>query len=246
MRTANPALNTKIFEGIRGRYDSVMTLSGTANKSIILLLLLVISASFVWRMFMESSDSSIVAPWMIGGAIGGLVVAIITMFKKEWSFITAPIYAILEGLFIGGISATFEAMYSGIVFQAVVLTFGTLFCLLIAYKSRLIRATENFKLGVVSATGAIGLFYLLSMIFGMFGVNMPFINDSGIIGIGISLFIVVIAAMNLVLDFDFIENAVDQGAPQYMEWYGAFGLMVTLIWLYIEILRLLSKLQSRN
>ncbi|MBF0473054.1 MAG: Bax inhibitor-1/YccA family protein [Nitrospirae bacterium] len=183
---------------------------------------------------------------MIGGAIGGFIVALVTMFKKEWSMFTAPVYAILEGLFIGGISATFEAKFSGIVFQAVTLTFGTLFCLLIAYKTRLITVSEKFKLGVVAATGAIGIFYLLSMVLGMFGVNMPFINGSGGFSIAISLFIVVIAALNLVLDFDFIETAAEQGAPQYMEWYGAFGLMVTLVWLYIEILRLLSKLQSRD
>lgn len=246
LRTSNPVLNSKSFEGIRGDYDTVMTIQGTANKSIILLLLLIISSSFVWKMFMESANSQIIAPWMIGGAIGGFIVALITMFKKEWSMFTAPIYAIFEGLFIGGISAVFEAKFSGIVFQAVMLTFGTLFCLLIAYKSRLIRVTERFKLGVVAATGAIGLFYLFSMILGMFGVAMPLINSSGILGIGLSIFIVVIAALNLVLDFDFIESAAEQGAPQYMEWYGAFGLMVTLIWLYIEILRLLSKLQSRD
>jgi uncharacterized YccA/Bax inhibitor family protein len=246
MRTANPVLNVKTFERVRGDYDSVMTVQGTATKSIILLLLLVISSSFVWKMFMESTNPQIVAPWMLGGAIGGFIVALITMFKKEWSMFTAPVYAILEGLFIGGISAIFEAKFSGIVFQAVTLTFGTLFCLLIAYKTRLITVSEKFKLGVVAATGAIGIFYLLSMILGMFGVNMPFVNGSGGLSIAISLFIVVIAALNLVLDFDFIETAADQGAPQYMEWYGAFGLMVTLIWLYIEILRLLSKLQSRD
>ncbi|MBF0539872.1 MAG: Bax inhibitor-1/YccA family protein [Nitrospirae bacterium] len=246
MRTSNPVLSVKTFANVRGNYDSVMTVQGTATKSIILLLLLVISSSFVWKMFMESTDSSVVGPWMIGGAIGGFIVALVTMFKKEWSMFTAPVYAILEGLFIGGISATFEAKFSGIVFQAVTLTFGTLFCLLIAYKTRLITVSEKFKLGVVAATGAIGIFYLLSMVLGMFGVNMPFINGSGGFSIAISLFIVVIAALNLVLDFDFIETAAEQGAPQYMEWYGAFGLMVTLVWLYIEILRLLSKLQSRD
>ena len=152
----------------------------------------------------------------------------------------------MEGLFLGGISAIFEAQFSGIVIQAVGLTFGTLFCLLMVYKSGLIKATENFKLGIASATGAIFLVYLVSMILGFFGVQMPFIHESGIIGIGFSIFVVVIAALNLVLDFDFIENGSQMGAPKYMEWYAAFGLMVTLVWLYIEILRLLTKLRSRD
>ena len=158
---------------------------------------------------------------------------------------TAPIYALLEGLALGGISAIFEARFPGIVVQAVGLTFGALFCLLIAYKSGMIKVTENFKLGVVSATGAIALFYVVSLLLGMFGISLPFIHGSGIIGIGFSLFVVAIAALNLVLDFDFIENGADRGAPKYMEWYAAFGLIVTLVWLYIEILRLLSKIRSR-
>jgi uncharacterized YccA/Bax inhibitor family protein len=160
--------------------------------------------------------------------------------------VTGPIYALLEGLFLGGISAIFEARYPGIVIQAVSLTFGTLLVLLVAYTSRVIRPSENFKLGIVAATGGIALIYMASFVLGLFGVSMPYIHDNGLIGIGFSLFVVVIAALNLVLDFDFIENGASQGAPKYMEWYGAFGLMVTLIWLYIEILRLLAKLRSRN
>jgi uncharacterized YccA/Bax inhibitor family protein len=159
---------------------------------------------------------------------------------------TAPIYALLEGLFLGGISAIFEAQYPGIVIQAVSLTFGTLFCLLLAYRSGIIKVTENFKLGVAAATGGIALIYLATLVLGLFGVRMPFIHESGLIGIGFSLFVVVIAALNLVLDFDFIESGAKSGAPKYMEWYAAFGLMVTLIWLYIEILRLLAKLRSRR
>jgi len=147
---------------------------------------------------------------------------------------------------LGGISVYFEKTYPGIVKQAISLTFGTLFSLLLAYKSRLIRATENFKLGVVAATGGIAVLYLISMVMGFFGARMPFIHESGPFGIGFSVFVVVIAALNLVLDFDFIENGAEAGAPKYMEWYGAFGLMVTLIWLYLEILRLLAKLRSRN
>ena len=185
-------------------------------------------------------------PWIIGGAIGGFVVALITIFKKQWAAFTAPLYALLEGLFLGGFSAIFEAKYPGIVIQAVTLTFGTLFCLLLAYRSGLIKATENFKLGVVAATGGIALIYMATIFLGFFGVRMPFIHESGTIGIAFSLFVVVIAALNLVLDFDFIENGAARGAPKYMEWYAAFGLMVTLIWLYIEILRLLAKLRGRR
>ena len=172
--------------------------------------------------------------------------AIITVFKKQWAAVSAPIYALLEGLAMGGISSIFEARFPGIVIQAVGLTFGTLLCLLLAYKSGMIRATENFKMGVVAATGGIFIVYLVSWVLGMFGVGIPFIHESGLIGIGFSLFVVVIAALNLVLDFDFIESGAAQGAPKYMEWYAAFGLMVTLIWLYLEILRLLAKLKDRE
>jgi uncharacterized YccA/Bax inhibitor family protein len=197
-------------------------------------------------MFYNSGNPDAVMPWMIGGAIGGFIVALITVFKKTWSPITAPIYALLEGLFIGGISSIFEAKYPGIVIQAVGLTFGTLFGLLVAYKTGFIKATENFKLGVVAATGGIALIYFVSFILGFFGVGVPFIHESGLMGIGFSLFVVVIAALNLVLDFDFIEHGAEHGAPKYMEWYAAFGLMVTLVWLYIEILRLLAKLRDRR
>jgi uncharacterized YccA/Bax inhibitor family protein len=182
---------------------------------------------------------------VLGGVVGGLVFAIATVMKKTWAPVTAPLYALVEGFFLGSISAVYELRFDGIVFQAVLLTFGTLFALLMAYRSGLIKATENFKLGVVAATGGIALVYLASIVLGFFGINIPLIHESGIVGIGFSLFVIVIAALNLVLDFDFIENGVEQGAPKYMEWYGAFGLMVTLVWLYIEFLRLLSKLNSR-
>ena len=174
------------------------------------------------------------------------MLALVTIFVKKASPYTAPLYALCEGLVLGGISAFYEVKFPGIVVQAVGLTFGTLFCLLAAYKSGLIRATENFKLGVVAATGGIALVYLASIVLGFFDIRIPMIHESGIVGIGFSLFVVVIAALNLVLDFDFIETGVEQGAPKYMEWYGAFGLMVTLVWLYVEFLRLLAKLQSRD
>jgi uncharacterized YccA/Bax inhibitor family protein len=186
-------------------------------------------------------------PHVLVGAIGGLVVAIVTIFKKEWSPVTAPLYAVLEGLFIGAVSAMFELRFPGIVMQAAGLTFGTLGALLLAYRSGLIRATENFKLGVVAATGGIALLYLANIGMRLFGFEgMGFIHESSWIGIAFSGFVVVIAALNLVLDFDFIEQGVEHGAPKYMEWYAAFGLLVTLIWLYLEILRLLAKLQSRD
>ncbi len=174
------------------------------------------------------------------------MVALVTAFKREWAPVTTPIYALLEGLFLGGLSLLYEQQFPGIVMNAVGLTFGTLAALLLAYRSGLIKATENFKLGIFAATGGIALLYLVSMGLGFFGIRIPLIHGSGVIGIGFSLFVVGIAALNLVLDFDFIERGAESGAPKYMEWYGAFGLLVTLIWLYIEILRLLAKLQSRG
>jgi len=248
MRTANPALNSKTFQEYSSRTDAMdaMTIQGTVNKTAIMLCCLLLTAGWTWNMFYSSGNSAEVMPWMMGGAIGGLVVALITVFKKTAAPITAPIYALLEGLFIGGISSIFEARYPGIVIQAVGLTFGTLFALLFAYKSGLIKATENFKLGVIAATGSIMLIYVASIVLGFFGIRVPFIHDSGPFGILFSLVVVVIAALNLVLDFDFIEHGAERGAPKFMEWYAAFGLMVTLVWLYIEMLRLLAKLRSRR
>ncbi len=247
MRTANPALNSKTFRDLQAYSGGeTMTIQGTVNKTALMTLLLVLSAMWTWNKFFTALDPAVVTPWIFGGAIGGFIVAIITVFKKQWSPVTAPIYAVLEGLFLGGLSSIFEMQYPGIVIQAVSLTFGTLFALLFAYKSGMIKVTDNFRLGVVAATGGIGIVYLMSWILGMFGVNIPFIHGSGIMGIGFSIFVVIIAAMNLVLDFDFIESGAQRGVPKFMEWYSAFGLMVTLIWLYIEILRLLSKLRDRR
>lgn len=246
MRTANPALNDNTFReyGRAVIAGDSMTIQGTVNKTAVLLLLVLLTASWTWKMYYtEAGPLSI---WILGGAIGGFIVAMVTVFKKQWAAITAPLYALLEGLVLGGISSMLEARYPGIVIQAVGLTFGTLFGLLFAYKSGLIKATENFKLGVVAATGGIALVYLATMLLGFFGVHMPYIHESGPIGIGFSIFVVIIAALNLVLDFDFIERGAAQGAPKFMEWFGAFGLMVTLIWLYIEILRLLTKMRERR
>jgi uncharacterized YccA/Bax inhibitor family protein len=247
MRTANPALNANTFKRTGAFSDlGVMTIQGTVNKTFLLLIISLFSATMVWNKFFTSADPALIMPWMWAGIIGGFIIAIITIFKKEWSAMTAPIYALLEGLFLGGISSIFEAQFPGIVVQAVALTFGVLFTLLLAYKSGLINPTQNFKLGVVAATGAIALFYFISIILSFFGVRLAMIHGSGPLGIGFSIFVVIIAALNLVLDFDFIERGAESGAPKYMEWYGAFGILVTLIWLYIEILRLLSKLNSRR
>jgi uncharacterized YccA/Bax inhibitor family protein len=250
MQSGNPTLNKNTFldsaSGTVVSRDNAMTINGTVNKTAFLLVLVLVGAMYSWSKFSGPASLDAVYPLMIGGALGGFVLAMITVFKKEWSAFTAPAYALLEGLFIGGISAIFELRFPGIVMQAVGLTFGTMGALLLAYRSGLIRATEKFKLGVVAATGGIALFYLASMVMGFFGHSFSIINSSSMLGIGFSVVVVIVAALNLILDFDLIEQGVAQGAPKYMEWYGGFALVVTLVWLYLEILRLLSKLNSRN
>ena len=257
MRTSNPTLNDNTFSQVRNLGGEAMTIQGAVNKTFILLFLLVMAASWVWSKIIQPQAEGVApvmnptVPSVVGGAvmlglIGGFIIALVTVFKKEWSPVTAPIYAILEGLLLGGVSAFFELQYPGIVMQAVALTFGTLFCLLGAYKSGLVQVTNNFRLGVVAATGAIFLVYLVNLIMGFFHTGIPLLSSSGPWGIGFSLVIVIIAALNLVLDFDFIERGASAGAPKYMEWYSAFGLMVTLVWLYLEILRLLVKFRGRR
>ncbi len=248
MRTSNPALNAKTFTGFGSTTDVAhgMSIQGTVNKTILLLLIALLAAGWTWNLYYATGNADAVKWWVISGAFGGLVVAIVTIYKKQWASVTAPIYALFEGFLLGGISAIFEAQFPRIVIQAVSLTYGIFFCLLLAYKSRLLQATQNFKLGVVSATGGIALFYLAAFFLGLFGIQIPFIHESGVIGIGFSLIVVIIAALNLVLDFDFIESGAAQGAAKYMEWYAAFGLMVTLIWLYVEILKLLAKIRRRR
>ena len=243
MRTSNPALNEKAFQG-QAAFGEAMTLQGTVNKTGVLLLCVVVGAAWTWGMSHSETPEAAI-PWMIGGVLGGFVVALVTVFKKEWSPVTSLIYSLLEGLALGGISAMFEQRYPGIAIQAVGLTFGTLFAMLLAYKTGVIRATEKFKIGVFAATGGIMLLYLVDIVLHFFSRPVPFIHEGTPIGIAFSLFVVVIAALNLVLDFDLIETGVNHGAPKYMEWYGAFGLMVTLIWLYLEILRLLGKARRR-
>jgi uncharacterized YccA/Bax inhibitor family protein len=252
MRSGNPALNQNTFldvstgQLVSGASADAMTLNGTVNKTGLMLLMLVATAAYTWSLYSPENPGAVL-PWMLGGAIGGFIVAIVTIFKKTWVPVTGPLYALLQGLFVGGVSAMFESRFPGIVVQAVMLTIGVLASLLLAYKSGLIKATENFKLGVVAATGGIALLYLVQIGANLLGFQgMGFIHNASWMGIAFSGFVVVIAALNLVLDFDFIESGVEAGAPKYMEWYGAFGLVVTLVWLYLEILRLLSKLQSRD
>ncbi len=239
MNSGNPTLSEKTFQqlGQVASADGAMTVSGTINKTAILFLILLLGATISW-----SQPASILI-W--GGAIGGFIVAMVTVFKKEWSPITAPIYAGLEGLFLGGISVQYASAYNGIVFNAVLLTLGTFAAMLMAYRSGLIEVTKRFRMGVVAATGGIALVYVASIILGFFGINLSLIEGTGIMGIGFSFIIVGVAALNLVLDFDMIEKGAEANAPKYFEWYTSFGLMITLVWLYIEILRLLSKFQRR-
>ncbi|RAP32966.1 hypothetical protein DID75_03520 [Candidatus Marinamargulisbacteria bacterium SCGC AG-410-N11] len=237
--TSNPALSESNFENMSFTDSNTMTIDGTVNKIGLSLVLVVGGACVTWA----SYDMK----WVLLGGIGGFILALVTTFKKEWSPITVPMYAILEGLFLGAFSGMLNQTYPGIATQAVGLTFATLFGLLFAYRSGMIKVTDKFKTMVVSATLGLMGFYFISFILSLFGFN-PFSSmfGSGIIGIGFSLFCVGLASLNLVLDFDFIKTVAQKGAPKYMEWYGAFGLLVTLIWLYIEIIRLLSKLRSND
>ena len=249
MRTSNPALSGDAFRttGVSTLGEG-MTVSGAVNKTGILLLLCVASAAWTWNRFFGvplEEGMAAIAPLVMVGAIGGLIVAFVTIFKKEWAAITAPIYALLEGLVLGGVSAMFEMRWHGIAIQAVCLTFGTLVVMLIAYRSGLIKVTDKLRLGIVAATGGIMVFYLIQFVLGFFGFRFAAVNGSGPIGIGFSLIVVGVAALNLVLDFDLIENGARWNAPKYMEWYSGFALMVTLIWLYLEMLRLLSKFRER-
>ncbi|MFC1576280.1 Bax inhibitor-1/YccA family protein [Candidatus Omnitrophota bacterium] len=241
MRSGNPTLRGNVFTGVRAaKGEGTMTIQGTTNKTLIMLGILMLTAFWSW------GNLNLGQVLILPAIILGLIVAIVTVFKKEWAPITAPIYAAVEGVALGAISAIFEQKYPGVVQQALGLTFGVLFTLLVIYKSRLIKATENFKLGVFAATGGIFLFYMVSLVASLFGARFSIIYGNSLISIGFSVFVVIIAALNLVIDFDFIEKGSECGAPKYMEWYGAFCLMVTLVWLYIEILRLLGKIQSRR
>jgi len=240
-RSGNPALSKDIFKPVTSnRTDDVMTLDGTVNKTAISLIILLVCAYYTY----STANTGFI--WI--GFIGGFITALITIFKKNWAPYTVPVYAVLEGLALGGISAIYNHMYTGIVQQAIFLTFGIFAALLIAYKTRIIQPSENFKLGIFAATGGIAIVYIFSFIMSFFGSGMSIMNpqNASLMSIGFSVFVVVIASLNLVLDFDFIEQGAEAGAPKYMEWYATFGLLVTLVWLYLEILRLLAKLQSRR
>jgi uncharacterized YccA/Bax inhibitor family protein len=246
MRTSNPALNDQAFRGQYAATGEAMTLEGTVNKTGLLLLCTAATAAWTWHLFTQSQSAASVLPLLWLGTIGGFIFALVTVFKKAWSPVTAPAYALLEGLALGGISAVLNLRFPGIAIQAVGLTFGVLFVLLLAYRSGLIQVTQKFRLGVIAATGAIMLFYVAQFVLGFFGFHFSTVNGSSPIGIGFSVIVVIVASLNLVLDFDFIESGVRAGAAKYMEWYAAFGLMVTLVWLYLEILRLLTKIRSRD
>ena len=248
MKSGNPALAEKSFLGsVITDPSQVMTVRGTLNKFGFLFLMVMGTAFYSWKEFAGGGN---VVPLLWTGAIGGLIVALVITFKKEWSPYLAPAYGLLEGLFLGAISAiyndAFGAKAPGLIMNAVGLTFGTAIAMYLLYSFKIIRATEKFKSVIITATVGIGVFYLITIVVRMFGVDIPFIHEGSTFGILFSLFVVSIAALNLILDFDMIERGSEAGAPKYMEWYGAFGLLVTIVWLYLEILRLLSKLSSRR
>lgn len=253
-KSSNPVFKEQVFRKGYTSASEVMTVNGTINKTGLMLLLVIAAALFTWNKFFDAiavnpqGGMAAVGPWLAIGGIGGLITALITVFRPQSSGISAPIYAVFEGLLLGGLSALFESMYpeESIVIRAVALTFAVFFAMLFLYRSGIIKVTKKFMMGVFAATAGVALLYLASFIGGFFGMNTSFLYGNSPLSIGISLVVIAIAALNLILDFSFIEKASAAGAPKYMEWYGAFGLMVTLIWLYLEILRLLAKLASRD
>jgi uncharacterized YccA/Bax inhibitor family protein len=246
-KSGNPTLSEKQFEKtIHVSTGDSMTVRGTMNKFGFLMLMVMAGAFLTWNQFDNDKNPM---SWMIGGAIGGLIVSIVMIFKKEWSPFLAPAYAILEGLFLGGVSAFFsEGFYDGIVGHAILLTFAVVAAMYFLYSFRIIQVTNKLRSIIFIATASIAVFYLLTWVLGFFDIHFDFLSASNfsLFGIGFSIFVIVIAALNLLLDFDMIEQGVNMGAPKYMEWYGAFGLLVTIVWLYLEILRLLARLNSRD
>ena len=246
-KSGNPVLRKNVFAefpevlGDKG----VMTIQGTVNKTGFLLFTLIIPAIFIWNLYNQTMEVDTIAPYFFIGIAGGLVTGIIISFNKKLSPYLAIIYAVLEGLAIGGISAILEYKYPRIVIESLILTFSIFLCLLVIYKLEIIRATENFKLIVASATSGVVVYYLICFGLSFFGIRAPLINENSVSGIILSLLVIVIASMNLVVDFDFIEQGAAKRVPKYMEWYGAFGLIVTLIWLYLEIIRLLAKTRRK-
>lgn len=250
LTTSNPAFSKEMFAGYDQVYgasrSTVMTIQGTIAKTFLLLAILSATAIYSWSATIHGEMTPMVLP---AAGIGGFILALITILRPSVAPWTAPVYAAFEGVFLGIVSCLIEAGLSrklgaqspGIAIQAVSMTAGTLFVMLFVYATRLIQVTDRLRAGIVSATGALCLVYLIAWVARLFGANVPFLNDPSPLGIGLSVFVVGLAAFNLLLDFDFIEKAAHSGAPRSMEWYAAFGLMVTLVWLYLEILRLLSK-----
>jgi len=247
-RTSQPTFNAPISDGPVSPYASseVMTASGTASAGLLLTLLLLASAIFGWTSVSESVEGAVRFPaWTIGGALAGFVIALVLTFKPKLSRILAPIYAIAQGVFVGAISKVFNTAYDGIVLQAVGITVGVFVVMLVLYRTGVIRVTDKMRRTIIGATMGVALFYGVSFLASLFGANISFFNSSSSLSIGFSLLVAGIAAMNLALDFDFIERGEQARLPKYMEWYAAFGLLVTMVWLYLEILRLLAKLRDR-
>ena len=246
-RTSNPTLNDKTFAGLpqAGVAGEAMTLQGTINKSFLLLVVLLAAALWPWSQYLSGGGLAAIAPTIWIGALGGFALALVISFKATLApYLSIP-YAVCEGLAIGGFSAVLEKRYPGIAVQAVGLTFGVMAALLLAYTLGLIHVTQRFRAIVVGATGAIMLLYLATFVLSLFHVAVPILGSATPLGIGVSLVIVCVAALNLVLSFDLIATGVANRAPRYMEWYAAFGLLVTLVWLYLEILRLLGQIRQR-
>jgi uncharacterized YccA/Bax inhibitor family protein len=249
LKGGNPAISEKTFDLVRQHDGELMTARGTINKFGMMLIMLLGSASFTWSIFYKEGPEA-VGPWMWGSLIGGMILALVIIFKKTWAPYLALGYALCEGLFLGAVSAFYDSAfaerYPSLIMHAVLLTMGTAAAMFLLYRFGVIKATAKFKRVVMLATAGIAIFYLIAIVMRLFGMQMPYLHENGAVGIGISVFIVAIAALNLILDFDMIDEGVQAGAPKYFEWYGAFGLMVTIVWLYLEILRLLSKLSSRD
>lgn len=270
LRNSNPALNEKAFQRLAGTEagwaagtqqledayaapsggpivrNDTMTVNGTVWATSALLVLVVTAGVFGWTSVDVAAESVSLPGWLFPVVFGALGVAILTIFRPNLARFTAPVYALMQGAFLGAISGLYNAAYEGIVVQAVGLTIGVFAVMLFLYGTRIIKVTEKLRMGIVAATGAVLLVYVANMILSLFDASVPFLHDTGPLGIGISLVIVGIAAFNLLLDFDFVERGVAAGAPKKMEWYAAFGLLVTIVWLYLELLRLLSKLQGRD
>ena len=250
-KSGNPALAEKRFRGTVlddvVTYENAMTVRGTLQKFGFLMIMVLGTALYSWKEFASGGNTM---PLILVGAFGGLIIAIILTFKKEWSPFLAPAYALLEGLFVGAISAYYNYVFAAkapfIIMNAVGLTLACAVAMYLLHSFKIIQATQKFKAIVMTATAGIGIFYLLTWVLSFFGVSLPFLHEGSLMGIGFSLFVVAIAALNLILDFDMIEQGAALGAPKYMDWYGAFGLLVTIVWLYLEMLRLLSKLSSRD